>query len=221
MTRAYGQYCGVAHALDLIGGRWSLLIIRDLMTGPKRFSELEQGLHGIPTNILSSRLRELEEAGIVERKLLPRPATSVVYELTPYGLELDEPMKLLGMWGAKSLGRPQQDDFYSGSALMMALRARFRPEAAVGQDLQVEIRLDDQLMNVSVSNGEVSFSNEPFADPHLTLETSPNILAEIFAGYETFDSALAAGRIQIDGPQDEARRFFDIFYRPVREEDVG
>jgi hypothetical protein len=76
-------------------------------------------------------------------------------------------------------------------------------------------------MNVSVSKGEVSFQNEPFADPHLTLETSPEILAEIFAGYETFDLAHAAGRIQIDDPQDEARRFFDIFYRPVREEAMG
>src|SRR4051812_42628225 len=139
MTRAYGQYCGVAHALDLIGSRWSLLIVRDLMIGPKRFSELEQGLHGIPTNILSSRLRELEDAGVVERKLLPRPANSIVYELTPYGFELEEPMKLLGMWGAKSLAKPCADDVFSSSALKMGLRARFRPEVAVGQDLRAEI----------------------------------------------------------------------------------
>ena len=106
MTRGYGQYCGLARALELVGSRWTLLIVRELLAGPKRYTELAQGLPGIPSNILSSRLREMEDGGIVERALEPRPSTSVVYTLTAYGQELEGPMTALGLWGVKSLPPP-------------------------------------------------------------------------------------------------------------------
>ena len=110
MTRGYGQYCGLARALELVGSRWTLLIVRELLAGPKRYTELAQGLPGIPSNMLSSRLREMEDGGVVERALEPRPSASVVYTLTAYGQELEGPMTALGLWGVKSLAPPTSDD---------------------------------------------------------------------------------------------------------------
>src|ERR671931_2934804 len=95
--RAYGQYCGLARAVEVVGERWALLIVRDLLVGPKRFTDLRRGLPRIPTNVLAERLRELEDAGVVRRRVLPRPAGSVVYELTDYGSELEDVVMRLGL----------------------------------------------------------------------------------------------------------------------------
>src|SRR5216683_7345222 len=105
--RSYGQFCGFSYALELVGERWALLVVRDLVLGPKRFTELRRGLPRIPTNILSARLRELEDSGIVRRRILPRPATGVVYELTEYGQDLEDIVLRLGLWGARSLRDPR------------------------------------------------------------------------------------------------------------------
>src|SRR5262250_1013315 len=104
--RSYSQFCGVAHALDLVGERWALLVVRELLGGPRRFTDLAKGLPGIRTNILTSRLKELERAGVVQRRTLPPPAASNVYELTEYGRELEPIVLSLGRWGAKTLGPP-------------------------------------------------------------------------------------------------------------------
>src|SRR5437879_13347570 len=98
--RSYGQFCGIARALELVAERWALLIVRDLLVGPRRFTDLRQGLPRIPTNVLSDRLKELEQSGIVRRRVLPRPAASIVYELTEYGSQLDDVLRPLGLWGA-------------------------------------------------------------------------------------------------------------------------
>lgn len=218
MTRGYGQFCGLARALELVGARWSLLIVRELLTGAKRFTELEQGLPGIPTNVLSSRLRELEEAGLVQRTLLARPSSSVGYELTAYGLELEEPVVRLGLWGSKALGRPTESDFFSVGALAIALRAAFHPEQAKGHDLVFEIRLGGHALHVSVTDGQVSFPAESQSEPHLVLETAPEVFAELLTGSLDIDSAVASGRTQVHGPKREARRCFGIFRLPSREQ---
>src|SRR5581483_3020027 len=108
--RSYGQFCGFARAVEVVGERWSLLVLRDLFVGPKRFTDLHRGLPGIPTNILSARLKELEAAGVVQRRLLPRPNGAVVYELTEYGKELEGVVIGLGRWGAKSLDTPREGE---------------------------------------------------------------------------------------------------------------
>jgi DNA-binding HxlR family transcriptional regulator len=221
MTRGYGQYCGLARALDLVGGRWSLLIVRELLTGPKRFSELEQGLHGVATNVLSSRLRELEEAGLVRRSLSAAASSSVVYGLTPYGLELEGPVVHLGLWGSKSLGKPEKDDFFSTGALAIALRGAFRPERVKGDELVFEIRFGDRSLFVSVSDGQASFPPEPPSEPRVVLETAPEVFAGLLAGSVDIDSAVAAGRVGLEGPKRKARRFFEIFRLPAREPASG
>src|SRR5919107_1039006 len=120
--RSYGQICGLSRALEIVGERWALLIVRDLLAGSKRFTDLRQGLPRIPTNVLSARLKELEQARVLQRRILPRPATAVVYELTDYGRELDEILMALGRWGVRSMGTPEADDIYTSDSLVMAMR---------------------------------------------------------------------------------------------------
>jgi len=217
MTRRYGQYCGLARALELVGGRWSLLIVRELLTGPKRFSELEHELPGIATNVLSTRLRELEEAGLVRRSLLALASSSVVYGLTPYGLALEEPVVHLGMWGSRSLGEPEEGDFFSPGALAIALRGAFRPAEAKGLDIEVEIRFGEESLHVSVRKGQVSFPREAPSEPRRVLETTPQVFAGLLAGRLDIESAVASGRLRAEGPKREVRRFFQIFRLPTRE----
>lgn len=127
-SRTYGQFCGLARALEIVGERWALLIVRDLAVGPKRFTDLRQGLPKIPTNVLSTRLKELEQSDVVRRRVLPRPAAAVVYELTEYGRGLEDIVIRLGRWGARTLGEPRQDEIVTPDSMIMALRATFRPE---------------------------------------------------------------------------------------------
>ena len=183
------------------------MIVRELLTHPKRFTELEQGLPGIPTNILSSRLRELEEAGLVERRLAPRPSNSVLYALTQYGLELEGPIWSLGTWGTKSLGKPKKGDFVSPSVVTNGLRAAFDRTAA-DSDFRVELHFGDERLHVSVCAGELSFPDEAVGPIDLTLEAGPEVFAEILAGYTDFESAVASGRMAIDGAKSDSAALF-------------
>ncbi len=126
-TKTYGQYCGVARALELVGERWALLIIRDLLVSPKRYTDLRAGMPKIPTNVLATRLKELEQAGLVVRRVQPRPSGAIVYELTEYGADLEEVVLALGRWGARSLGELRPDEVITADILVMALRSTFRP----------------------------------------------------------------------------------------------
>jgi DNA-binding HxlR family transcriptional regulator len=215
VTRRYGQYCGLARALELVGGRWSLLIVRELLAGPRRFTDLEHGLPGIPSNVLSSRLRELEEADLVERSLVAR-SSSVVYGLTPYGLELEQPVIALGRWGSKALGELEEGVAFSRSALMLALRGALRPERATGRDLPVEIRLGDERLEVLVSGEGVTFPTDSSPVPRLVIETTPDVLAQLLRGSDDLRTAVASGRVRVEGPMREAGRFFGMFRLPAR-----
>ena len=221
MTRRYGQYCGLARALELVGGRWSLLIVRELLTGPKRFSELEHELPGIATNVLSTRLRELEEAGLVRRSLLAPASSSVVYGLTPYGLALEEPIVHLGMWGSKTARKTGGGRLLQSRRPRDALRGAYRPAEAKGNDLLVEIRFGEESLHVSVRDGQLSFPPEAPSEPRLLLETTPQAFAELLAGRLDFDSAIASGRLRAEGTKRDARRFFQIFRLPTREAAPG
>jgi len=139
-ARSYGQYCGVTTAVELVGERWALLIIRDLLVGPRRYTDLKQGLPRIPTNILSARLKELQNAGVVRR--VPLSHRGLVYELTAFGRELEPIVLALGRWGFAAMGEPEPDAVVTADSLTMALRTAFRPDAAAalpatGYDLHV------------------------------------------------------------------------------------
>ncbi|QEE61996.1 helix-turn-helix transcriptional regulator [Salinibacterium sp. dk2585] len=127
-SRNYGQYCGVTTALELVGERWALLIVRDLLVGPRRYTDLKAGLPRIPTNILSARLKELQEAGVVHR--VPLAHCGLVYELTPYGRELEDVVLALGRWGFKAMGEPGTDDVITSDSMTTAFRAAYDADAA-------------------------------------------------------------------------------------------
>lgn len=188
--------------------------------GPKRFTDLEQALPGIPTNILSSRLRDLEDAGLVERSLIPG-TSSVAYQLTPYGRELEGPVVALGSWGAKALGHPDEDLAFSMSALMLALRGAFRPEKAGTRDVSVEIRLRLKTLNVRVRDGEVDFPHEFTSAPRLIIEATPEAFASLLRGSLDVRDAIDSGRIEIEGSTRDAARFFEMFRFPVAEPTVA
>jgi DNA-binding HxlR family transcriptional regulator/putative sterol carrier protein len=221
VTRGYGQFCGLARALDLVGGRWALLVVRDLLTGPKRFTELQEGLHGIPTNVLTSRLRELEEAGIVERRVRAHPGGGVDYGLTEFGLELEEPVLQLGFWGAKALGAPEKGDFISVDSLALALRGAFRPEKARGPKRLYEVRIDGKPLRIGVKGGKVSVparSPEEPAEPDVVVETAPGVMSQLLTGAMDVDAAIDSGRVELDGDRAEARRLFEMFRFPSTED---
>lgn len=148
-ARSYGQYCGVTTAVELIGERWALLIVRDLLVGPRRYTDLKQGLPKIPTNILSTRLKELQEGGVVRR--VPLPNCGLVYELTPYGRELEPIVLALGRWGFRQMGDPAADDVVTADSLTMALRTAFRADAAAAlPPADYELHLADIVLRVHV-----------------------------------------------------------------------
>jgi DNA-binding HxlR family transcriptional regulator len=212
--RRYGQYCGLAYALDLVGERWALLIVRDLLMAPRRFGELHRGLPGIPSNVLAARLKELEQNGVVERRVAPRPGTGVVYELTDYGRELEEIVLGLGLWGARSLGEPKQGDVVTPAALVVALRAGFQPRAARGLRATYELRVGDVVVHARVAGGRLDAGEGPAEEPDVVLESDAT-LKRVMAGELTIDEALASGRMRADGDGSLLERFPEVFALPA------
>lgn len=178
-ARSYGQYCGVTTAVELIGERWALLIVRDLLVGPRRYTDLKQGLPKIPTNILSTRLKELQEGGVVRR--VPLPNCGLVYELTPYGRELEPIVLALGRWGFQRMGDPAPDDVVTADSLTMALRAAFRKDAAASvPPADYELHVADVVLRVQVDGPELRISQ--LAPAGRPVEPRSTRVADLSAG---------------------------------------
>jgi DNA-binding HxlR family transcriptional regulator len=164
-SRDYGQYGGVTRAVELVGERWALLIVRDLLVGPRRFSELATGLHRIPSNILAARLKELQAAGVIRRA--PR-SRIIVYELTPYGRELEPVVLALGAWGFKAMGDPRDEQIITPDSMTMDLRAAFQPRVALelpatayaGRfgSAELLIRVDGSSLTVNRGDGDADLA---------------------------------------------------------------
>src|SRR3954469_4934466 len=155
MAKRFEQYCPVAHALSLVGERWSLLVVRELLKGARRYTDLAAGLPGIGTNILATRLRDLEAAGVLHRRKLPPPAASTVYELTPYGAGLEEVIHAIARWGARSLGLPRREDDLEPGWGLNAFPALFYPERARGLTETYVLRVDDDAFTVRLVDGRL------------------------------------------------------------------
>jgi DNA-binding HxlR family transcriptional regulator len=212
-SRSYGQFCGFARALELVGERWALLVVRDLVLGPKRFTELRRGLPRIPTNILSARLKELEDAGVLRRRVLPRPAAGVVYELTGYGQELEDIVLRLGLWGARSLGDPRPDDIVTTDSLILALRATFLPEAAGDLRAGYQLNLGDVVVHARIDQGSLEAGEGPLAGADLVIETGPAIRA-LLSGELSPGEAVQTGSVRLTGDPDLLTRFVEAFHIP-------
>ncbi|MBJ7598423.1 MAG: transcriptional regulator [Candidatus Nephthysia bennettiae] len=212
-TRSYGQFCGFARALELVGERWALLVVRDLVLRPKRFTDLRRGLPRIPTNILSARLKELEDAGIVRRRILPRPAAGVVYELTEYGQDLEDIVLRLGLWGARSLGDPRPEDIVTPDSLILALRATFRPEAARDLRASYELRLGPVVVHAAVDRGTLEAGEGPLVEPDLVIETDA-AFRPLLAGELSPDEAVHSGGVRLTGDPSLLAGFVEVFRIP-------
>ncbi len=210
-SRAYGQYCGLARALEVVGERWTMLIVRDLLVAPKRFTDLLHGLPGIPTNGLSTRLKELEEDGVVRRRVLSRPERSVVYELTAYGRELEEGLDALGRWGAKALGAPRAGEVLTLDAMVTAMRASFQPAAARGVHATYELRLGDIVLHLRIAGRNLSIKAGALPHADLILESGPAIKM-LLSGELSAHDAVAQGLVKITGNPALLEQFSRMFH---------
>jgi DNA-binding HxlR family transcriptional regulator len=210
-ARGYGQYCGLARALELVGGRWALLIIRDLLVGPRRFTDLRRGLPKIPTNVLADRLKELEQNGVVQRRILPRPASATVYELTPYGAQIEDAVMRLGVWGAQSLDEPRPDEIITNDSMTIALRSTFVAEKARHTRLVFELRMGPVVLHARVNNGtlQVGEGQPPRAD--LVIESGP-ALKNLLDGSLSAHDALQSGLVHVEGDAALLDTFAQVFH---------
>jgi DNA-binding HxlR family transcriptional regulator len=210
MAKGYAQFCPVAHALELVGERWALLVVRELLNGPKRYTDLAAALPGIGTNILAGRLRDLEQGGIVQKRQLPPPAAAKVYELTPYGEELREPLYALARWGARSLGPPTPDDSLAPGWLVNAIGATCKSwEGDPAPTFEVRGGADE-VVTVRFENGE------PVVEPgssgaDVVIETDPATLFCVASREQSAREAIGAGAIRVTGKRSDAERFLSLF----------
>jgi DNA-binding HxlR family transcriptional regulator len=208
-AREYGQYCGVTRALELVGERWALLIVRDLLVGPRRYGELAAGLPRIPSNILASRLKELQEAGVLRRA--PRSRV-IVYELTPYGRELEPVVLALGAWGFKAMADPREGQVVTADSMTMALRTAFRPQVAEtlpATAYSARLGAAELLVRVDGSTLDVSRGDGP-AD--LTFAAGPGI-RRLISGELGPDRAISTGVVEVlHGRGDLLARFASTFH---------
>jgi DNA-binding HxlR family transcriptional regulator len=211
--RRYDEGCGVAHALDLIGERWALLIVRELLLGPKRFTDLRAGMPGASADVLAQRLREMTQAGVVRRKKLPPPAGSEVYELTEWGAQLESVVTHLGRWGSRS---PALDPMADASvdSLVLSMRALFEPQAAQGFNATVGLRIADSEFTAAVTDGELQIARGRAEHPSVTLGSDRSTLAALLYGGRALDDAVEAGDATVDGESAVIARFLRLFPLP-------
>src|SRR5919201_3943787 len=208
--RKFDQYCPVAHALSLVGERWSLLIVRELLNGPKRYTDLAHGLPGIGTNLLAARLKELEGCGVIEKRTLPPPAASTVYELTEYGVGLKEALYALARWGARTIGPPGPDDELYPEWGMNALPALFNAEAARGLTETYALVVDGDTFTARVVDGALEPSMGTAEDADVVVEMDMETFFGLASGELLPGDAVKSGRAQLQGDLEALERCFRV-----------
>ena len=218
MSKRYDQYCPVCHALGLVGERWALLVVRELLQGPKRYTDLLEGMPGIGTNILAARLRELEAGGVVQKRKLPPPAASTVYELTEYGRQLEEPLYALARWGARTLGPPGKEDELAHDWGLNAFAALLDPEAARGVTATYVLRLPDETYSVQLVDGRLHVAAGAADDPDLDAELDMKTFYGLASGGLDPREAVDEGLVRLTvGKPEVLERFSSIFSFAPRE----
>ena len=212
--RTYGDGCAIARGLDVIGERWALLVVRELLLGPRRYTDLRSGLPNASPNVLSERLRELERAGVVQRRKLPPPAASHVYELTEWGLELEETVTALGHWAARSPTPPGEAPIVSPASIVLALRARFDPGAARGLRASYELRLGEDHFRINVAADELEAVRGSDDQADATIDTDPDTLGAVLWGGRSLTDAQRSGHLTIAGDKAAAQRLVRLFPIP-------
>ena len=215
--RTYEDACGAAHALDLLGERWALLVVRELMLGPKRFGDLRAALPGISANVLTQRLEGLERAGVLVRRRLPPPASVQVYELTPWGYESEPIFQALGRWAARS---PEHDPSLPLSAvsLMLSFRAMLDPARARGLNVRAGFCIGPETFVARLSEGRMEVARGCLEGAEVVFTgTAPAIAAAIYGG-QPLEGLAAAGLLSVEGDRTLAARFVTLFPLPPKVE---
>jgi DNA-binding HxlR family transcriptional regulator len=208
-TRPHLDGCGIAHASELLGQRWALLVVRELLLGPKRFTDLRAGIPDVSPNVLSERLRELERSGIVRRRKLPPPAAARVYELTDWGAQLEPAVLALGRWASRSPSFPRDAQMGPDSAVL-AMKSTFDPAAAKGMDATYQLVLDDLPFRISVADGRIEAARGEADRPDATIRTDPSTMrALVFRGRALADG-LRAGDVVIEGSKRAVTRLVGV-----------
>lgn len=218
--RSYEDGCAIAHALDLVGERWALLVVRELLLGPKRFTDLRAGLPHAGPNVLSQRLRDLEEAAVLSRRRLPPPAASQVYELTDLGRELAPVISTLARWGIRS-PRLQADIPVGTDSIIVAMRAMFAPDPTRGRRLGIELRLGNEVFGAVVDNGTLTLDRGGLTEPDAVIDTSPDVLKSLAFRPGQLGPALADGTAAVHGDRAAVEAFLARFEVPARADAQG
>ena len=214
--RHYEDACAAAHALDLVGERWALLVMRELMLGPKRFSDLRESLPGISANVLTQRLEGLEAAGVLTRRKLPPPAPAQVYELTEWGYESEPIFQALGRWAARS---PMHDPTlpFSAASFLLSLRTMLDAGRAKGIAARIGFRLSDMESFIAhLDGGRIEIARGPVDDADLILTGTPPVLAGAIYGGQSLETMESAGLLKVEGNRALAERFVGLFPLPPK-----
>lgn len=212
--RTYGDGCAIARGLDLVGERWALLVVRELVLGPKRYTDLRRGLHNASPNVLSQRLDELERAGVVRRRKLPPPASARVYELTDWGRGLEDTVMALGRWAARSPAPPADAPIRSADSVALALRGRFDASAARGLRARYELRLGEDRFRIDVADGAIEVARGDADRPDATIDTDPDTLGAVLWSGRSLAEAQRSGALTVEGDKAAAKRFALLFPIP-------
>jgi DNA-binding HxlR family transcriptional regulator len=203
----------VAHALELIGERWALLVVRELMLGAKRFGDLKADLPGVSANVLTHRLVELEGAGLVIRRKLPKPAAVWVYELTDWARELEPVIQQLGRWAARD-PHHRKDLNFSVTSLILSLRTNFDSGLAKGLNITVALRANDESYGAHVARGKLTITPGEPAEPVATISGDPRMFASVTYGGRPLSDAVASGDLEVAGDSEIAERFLSLYTLP-------
>jgi len=213
--RWYEDACGAAHALDIVGERWALLVIRELMFGPRRFGELRANLPGISANILTQRLEGLEREGVVVRRKLPPPASVQVYELTPWGYEAEPIFQTLGRWATRS---PTHDPTLpiSNASLLLSFRTMIDAAKARGLGATIALRLGNEDYVARLADGAIAIARGEAEAADLRIAATAAALGAAIYGGAAFETLEAQGVLALEGDRALARRFATLFPLPEK-----
>lgn len=212
--RSYNDPCGIARGLNLVGERWALLVVRELLLGSKRFTDLHHGLPRASQNVLSQRLRELEQDGVVQRRKLGPPTSAWVYELTEWGYDLGPVLLHLGQWGSRAPVTSTED--LSVDSLILALRDRIDPHPADDLRASYELRLGEDRFRAKVAGGRIELVRGAADQPDVIIETNAATLADLTFGQRDLGDTLRSGDLKLEGDDRAVTRFTDLFFpRPA------
>src|SRR4051794_13326243 len=212
--RTYGDGCSIAHGLDLVGERWALLVVRELLLSPKRYTDLRRGLPNASPNVLSDRLRELEERGIVTRRKLPPPVSVKVYELTEWGRELEPVVLSLGQWAARSPSRPSDAPIVSGDSVVLALRTMFDADAAHGVRASYGVRFGEDHFRIDIADDALHVARGGAEGADVTIDTDPGTLDAVLWGGRSLADAQRSGDLTIAGDHGAVERLIRLVPMP-------